>query len=142
MASKTMDVLTGFRRRLIVRLVAVGLLASILAGIAAYFIETERLDENLVDQASLEARTLSASLSLGDINNDERLKSFLQEHSATSRDFFVLAEAYDSEHRSIGEAELPNFDEVDPYFNRKRHPFPELGDPWYTKEVINGTPYL
>jgi HD-GYP domain-containing protein (c-di-GMP phosphodiesterase class II) len=144
MANETVDVLTGFRRRLISRLIAAGLLASMLAGVAAYFIETERLDETLVDQAALEARTLSAALNLngGETGNDDKLKAFLQEHSSTSRDFFVLAEVYDIKHQSAGEAALPHYDFIDPFFNRTRHPFPELGSSWYTKSVINGSPYL
>ena len=144
MANETVDVLTGFRRRLILRLLAVGLLASTLAGIAAYFIETERLDETLVDQAALEARTLAATLNLkdGETGNDDKLKNFLQDRSSSRRDFFVLAEVYGVTHQSAGEAALPRYDVIDTVFNRTRHPFPELGDSWYTKSVINGSPYL
>ena len=144
MSSETMEVLTGFRRRLILRLLAVGLLASVLAGIAAYFIETERLDETLVDQAALEARNLAATLNLSGEGRDngDTLKTFLQEHSSTSRDHFVLAEVYDPKHQGAGEAELPHYGFIDPFFNRTRHPFPELGESWYTKSVIDGAPYL
>jgi HD-GYP domain-containing protein (c-di-GMP phosphodiesterase class II) len=138
------EVLSGFRRRLVLRLLMVGVLASVLAGAAAYFIETERLDETLVDQAALEARALASILN---VNTDQaapqrKLKGFLEDHATTSRDFFVLAEMYDGSLRSVGEASLPDFAFVESHFERGRQSFPELGSTWYTKAIIEGSAYL
>ncbi len=144
MTTQTVDVIIGFRRRLIGRLLVVGLLASVLAGIAAFFIETERLDETLVDQAALEARSLAGLLAGGEISGsaEGRLKQFLQEHAETSRDFFVLAEVYDAARTPVGEASLAEFSFVEHHFDRSRHKFPALGDTWYTKTIIDGVPFL
>ncbi len=143
-AMRTIEVLSGFRRRLILRLLAAGVAASLLAGVAAYFIETERLDETLVDQAALEARFLAGSLSKdGDSPaNDAKLGAFLQDHATTIRDFFVLAEAYGPDRLTIGEASLPDFAFVQSHFDRSRHRFPAAGDSWYTKAFIDGSLYL
>ena len=144
MAMETVEVLSGFGRRLLWRLVTVGILASLLAGVAAYFIETERLDETLVDQAALEARPLSGLLTgkEDEADRDKTLQAFLQEHAGSSRDFFVLAETYDANRQSAGEAALADFAFVDAHFNRDRQRFPKLGDSWYTKAIVKGTPYL
>jgi HD-GYP domain-containing protein (c-di-GMP phosphodiesterase class II) len=138
------EVLSGFRRRLVLRLLMVGVLASALAGASAYFIETERLEETLVDQAALEARALVSVLNVtADRAAPQRkLKDFLEDHAVTSRDFFVLAEMYDGSLRSVGEASLPDFSFVESHFERDRQSFPELGDTWYNKAVIEGSTYL
>jgi HD-GYP domain-containing protein (c-di-GMP phosphodiesterase class II) len=140
MAADSLDVLSGFRRRLVLRLLGVGVLASVLAGVAAFFIETERLDETLVDQAALEARTLVGG---GDYwASDHKLRAFLRDHAATSRDFFVLAELYDLDRQPAGEAALPDFAFVENHFDRGGHRFPAPGDAWYTKTIIDGSPFL
>ena len=144
MAMETVEVLSGFGRRLLWRLVTVGILASLLAGVAAYFIETERLDETLVDQAALEARPLSGLLTgkEDEADRDKTLQAFLQEHAGSSRDFFVLAETYDANRQSAGEAALADFAFVDAHFNRDRQRFPKLGDSWYTKAIVKGMAFL
>jgi hypothetical protein len=97
------EVLSGFRRRLVLRLLIVGVLASVLAGASAFFIETERLEETLVDQAVLEARALASVLNVtADRAAPQRkLKDFLEDHAVTNRDFFVLAEMYDGSLRPV-----------------------------------------
>jgi hypothetical protein len=51
-----------FRKRLALRLMVAVVLCTIGAGVGAFFIETERLDETLVDQAAQEAQLFRRSL--------------------------------------------------------------------------------
>ena len=143
MAGNSVGMLSGFRRRLVARLATVGLAASLLAGVAAYFIETERLDETLVDQAELEARSLVGLIHEGSRSDREaQLAGFLRDHASSSLDFFVLAEIYDPQRNGIAEASLPDYAFVETYFDRAKHQFPDLGGAWYAKRIIKRQPYL
>lgn len=144
MSVESVAMLSGFRRQLTVRLAVVGVLASLLAGVAAYFIETERLDDTLVDQAALEARNLGAMIPEVDGPTDftPLLRRFLAAHAATSRDFFVVAEIYDPRREAVGEAILPAHAHVEEKFDRKDHQFPPPGSAWYKKTIIAGAPFL
>lgn len=142
--NEAVETLAGFRRRLTMRVAVAGVLASMLAGVAAFFIETERLDETLVDQAAIEANNLgpmvAAAASREEV--DAVLRDFLVTHGATSRDFFVVAELYDNARKGIGEAALPDFGYVEDSFDRSDHQFPAPGNTWYKKTVIRGGPFL
>ncbi|MBI1205943.1 MAG: HD domain-containing protein [Azospirillum sp.] len=144
MAGEAVEVLSGFWGRLVRRLLTVGALVSIIAGIAAFAIETHRLDDSLVDQAALEARTLAGLLGGGGGAelNDRTLNEFLNTHAVTRRDFFVLAELYDGTRKSVGEAALTDYTFVEAHFDRSGHRFPALGEAWYTKTTIAEAPYL
>ncbi len=135
------ETLSGFRRRLVARLALVGALASLLAGLAAFFIQTERLEHTLVDQAALEARNLGAVAPLT-AGPTDTLRAFLASHAATNRDFFVLAEAYDQHRSVVGEVDLPEYSFVEKHFDRASHRFPAIGETWYAKALIDGAPFL
>lgn len=142
--NEAVETLAGFHRRLTLRLAVAGVLASLLAGVAAFFIETERLDETLVDQAAIEAHNLGPMVApnAGRGEIDALLSEFLMTHTATSRDFFVVAELYDNSRKGIGEAALPDFGYVEDSFDRSDHQFPPPGNTWYKKTVIRGGPFL
>lgn len=144
MSVESVALLSGFRRQLTVRLAIVGVLTSLLAGVAAYFIETERLDDTLVDQAALEARNLGTLIPevAGPTDFTPLLRDFLAAHAATSRDFFVVAEIYDPGRVAISEATVPAYAYVEEKFDRKDHRFPPLGSTWYKKSFIDGAPFL
>lgn len=142
--NEAVEILAGYRRRMAVRLAVAGMLASLLAGVAAFFIETERLDETLVDQAAIEAHNLGPMVppTAGREEADAILRDFLVTHAATNRDFFVVAELYDNARKGIGEAALPDFSYVEDSFDRRDHQFPAPGTTWYKKTVIRGAPFL
>ncbi len=144
MKYKTDNVVVDFRRRLIARLVSVGLIASLAAGIAAFFIETERLDETLVDHAVLQTSTIKPLVAKGIHKStiEKELRNFLDYCRASDRDYFVLAEIYDEKRQAVGEAVLPGHEFVEGSMDRVGHQFPALGDSWYNKTIIKGTPYL
>lgn len=139
-----LDALSGIRRRLILRLTLVGVLVSLLAGIAAWQIETARIDENLVGQASLEASHLSDQLRAAgpSASADDVLAQFIKSRVSSDRDFFVLVERYDPDKRSLGEASLADYSFVEKYFDRQGHPFPENGGVWFAKNLVRGRVYL
>lgn len=138
------DTLQGFRRQLVLRLVVVGLVASLLAGVAAFLIETERLDETLVDQAALAGRVLADQVAKdrNAVEVEETLQRFLLQSTTLRRDYFVLAELYDPAARSQGEAMLPRYADIDGAIDRGGHHFPDAGQTWYTKAIVDGQPFL
>jgi HD-GYP domain-containing protein (c-di-GMP phosphodiesterase class II) len=142
--SRTANAIAGFRRQLIIRLASVGLIASLAAGIAAFFIETERLDDTLVDHAVLQTANLKLLVVKGLDQKaiDQELRIFLENCAATDRDFFVLVEIYDKNRKAIGEAIAPGYKFVEDSMDRVGHQFPPLGDNWYEKTIISGHPYL
>jgi HD-GYP domain-containing protein (c-di-GMP phosphodiesterase class II) len=139
-----MQTLSEFRRRLTVRLAVVGTLAALIAGLAAYFIETERLEATLVDRAALQAGNLGPAVPRMAAKEeiDAALAGFLAVQAAANRDFFVIAELYDAGTNPVGEATLPDFGHVEEGFDRGGHRFPPQGATWYRKTVIGGAPYL
>lgn len=144
MTRDVVDVLFGFRRKLFFHLLIACVAASLPAGFAAFFIETERLEETLVDQAALEARAVADLLTEGQERSsiERKLQSLLEEHTETTRNYFVLAEMYDAAQTAIAEVSLPAYTFVEAHFDRSRHRFPDPGDTWYTKTNIDGVPYL
>lgn len=144
MSGPAVNIIVGFRRRLVLRLVSAGLVAAVVAGLAAFFIQTERLDEFLVDHAALEAEALRPLMAAGhDKETIERgLRTVLEARAAVSRDFFVLAELYGSDQRALGEASVSGYGFVEDHFDRSRHQFPSPGGTWYTKTFIKDAPYL
>ncbi|MEI6984527.1 MAG: HD-GYP domain-containing protein [Rhodospirillaceae bacterium] len=141
---QTINVLAGFQRRLVLRLLLVGLVASVMAAIAAFYIETERLEDTLVNQATLEAKFVSAMLadSSGRPANEKVLTTFLQNHTSNNLDFFVHVEMYNESKQTIAEASLPGFSFIEVYSDRFVHRFPQSGRTWYDKLSIEGSSYL
>jgi HD-GYP domain-containing protein (c-di-GMP phosphodiesterase class II) len=140
----TIEVLSGFRRKLAFRLLAVGIIAAVLSGIAAYFIETERLDDSLVDRSVVEANILSGFLTQNQSPQlkKQQLAGFLQQHAGMNLDYFVSAELYDTQRHSVGNAALSNFSYIDAAIDSSALNFPSPGHVWYDKTVIHGIPFL
>ncbi len=144
MTTTGLSAITNFRRRLAARLAIAGVIWAVFAGGAAYVIETESLDAALVDQAQLEAALLDAQLmdASGTGGVEPLLNDLIRDRAASNHDHFVLAELYDADRTALGEAVLPAFAFVEEHFDRSSHQFPEDGDAWYRKRLIDGDPYL
>jgi HD-GYP domain-containing protein (c-di-GMP phosphodiesterase class II) len=137
-------VIANFRRRMVVRLATTGMVVALAAGVAAYFIGTERLDETLVDEAALEARWLSALVSqnLDSGTVAQTLHEVIDNRATRHRDFFILAELYDTRRQPLGDAFAAGHESAGEQFNRSRHQFPALGGTWYEKTILDGDVYL
>jgi HD-GYP domain-containing protein (c-di-GMP phosphodiesterase class II) len=141
---QVVNVVGGFRRRLFLRLAVAGLLAAVVGGIAAFLIQTERLDEFLIDHAAMEAEALRPLMAagLGKTEVERGLRSFLVTRNSAGRNSFVLAELYDLERKPLGEGLLDGHGFVEDHFDRSLHQFPVPGATWYAKTMIRGAPYF
>jgi hypothetical protein len=115
------------------------------AGLGAFFIETERLDETLVDQAAREAQLFRPVLADGGGGGgalDDGLTAFLRQRDDWTADHYVLAELYDRRQETLGEAVLPGWDWLESRLNRDAHAFPAADGYWYTKLLAGEEAFL
>lgn len=131
-----------FRKRLALRLIAAVILCTLGAGVGAFFIETERLDETLVDQAAQEAQLFRSSLVADHGEQDDALAAFLKRRDGKETNHYVLAELYGPDHQPMGEAVLPDGEWVESHLNRSAHQFPAPGDYWYRKVLVEDQAFL
>ncbi|WP_413203454.1 HD-GYP domain-containing protein [Rhodospirillum sp. A1_3_36] len=137
MGAENLDVIVHFRRRLATRLFLAAILLAALAGGIAFLVETETLDEALVSRAQREAERLDGLARIGVDGVEAQLRRLITERSSAGEDFFVLAEIYDAQRTSVAEVKLPESN-----YDRSSHDFPNLGETWYRKSLIDGDLYL
>ncbi len=131
-----------FRKRLALRLLVTVILCAIGAGVGAFFIETERLDETLVDQATEEAQLFRSALEDAHGMQEEALTAFLLQRDIAGANHYVLAELYGAHQEPMGEAVLPEWDWLEKQLNRSEHQFPSAGEHWYTKVWVGEEAFL
>lgn len=144
-ASRTPNIHT----RLIVRLVAAGLVIAASLGAAVYYHEIERIDERLVDQATAEGNILiqRALPHMPPASDADRaavealLKAFVAERRDGRDGFFVFAEVYDAQRHKISEAIEPAKMAIEAAMDKQPHKFPRKGV-WYHRMWVGGDLYL
>jgi HD-GYP domain-containing protein (c-di-GMP phosphodiesterase class II) len=142
MGRDNLDVIVHFRRRLATRLALAAVLLAVLAGGLAFAFETEALDDALVRRAGHEAETLNERAQNREGSLEDLLHAVITERSSTGDDFFVLAELYDAGQQPRGEALLPDYAFVENSFDKASHQFPNTGETWYRKTLVDGTLFL
>ena len=127
-------------------LIATVLISAAMAG-ATYFYQIEKVDDAIVDLAASEARAFAASHD--DLFSrpsaeiiEAQLKQFLEAREASAQGHFIIAEFYDAEHRSLGEAAQASWSGVKAALSIKKHIFPDNNEPDYDKVTLDGRLYI
>jgi HD-GYP domain-containing protein (c-di-GMP phosphodiesterase class II) len=123
----------NIHRILLRRLLLSWLVVSLAIGGGLYYYGIEKIDDQLVDLAVVQAGKVSGSHMplLNDAQADNPLldrmaADFLREH-------FIVVELYDREHRKRIEAVNPEFEAVETALKRSTHRFPQDASPHYQR---------
>lgn len=141
---------TKFHRRLALRLIAGGLLIAAILGGGVLWLDVERVDETILEMGITEAKHLSPHLpddlngldEAGRIAVDSELETFVSARALAHGGHFVIAEIYDMNRRSVGDAVAADVEQVESAIDLSVHHFPAQGGAWYDKHLIDGQLYL
>lgn len=137
----------SLHRRVALRLGAGALLVSLLAGLVTLFIESERVDETILDLAERQAAAFSQRAPGVQKQENEAavkplLTEFLNDHNGNQVGHFLLAEIYDPDRNEVAQAHQNLPEEVEQQIDTGPHRFPKNGKPWYRKILHKDNVYL
>lgn len=129
-------------RKILKRLFIAWVLLSVLIGGAVYYLETEKVDDQVLDLALGESQTLTAdNLRLFNRPAEERaalqgkVEEFLKSH-------FIIIELYDRQQNKIAEGMDPGEQTVEEKLKQYTHGFPFSGEVSYRKIPLGNELFL
>lgn len=139
--------LKSLHRRLALRLGLGALIVGLLAGLATFFIEMERVDDAVLSLATSEAAAFAEQTPGPLIQSDaddigRKLTVFLNSRQSTFRGHFLLAEVYDANQQDVAQAEEGLPPDVEHQIDTAPHRFPKHAQPWYRKILSGKQLYL
>jgi HD-GYP domain-containing protein (c-di-GMP phosphodiesterase class II) len=119
---RSLNILRNFRRRIVLRLVAVALIASSVCAVTVFAVESQWLNRVCANLAALEAQRLAGMMTGDGVRPDVAvaLRTFLHSSAHASRDYFVAAEMQDRNGETVAKAVLDDFASVQATFERCR----------------------
>jgi HD-GYP domain-containing protein (c-di-GMP phosphodiesterase class II) len=118
------------------RLIAAWLIASVLLGGIAYFIEIEKIDDAIVALAASQATEFAPEgLDTGKRNPEDLAKLSAQAESFVRKNF-VLIEIYDRDKKRIADALNPKFAHIAEQLKQDRHQIPFDNKNHYKRHLI------
>lgn len=131
--------MANIHRVVIRRLLLAWLLISIVIGGGLYFVESEKIDDQVVALAKSESEKFSQqNLPLLDGPSQGDLALLEQRAQAFASQHFVVVEIYDRHRNKLAEATSPKYEELERELSRHPHHFPVSEAFYYEKYMIGG----
>jgi len=129
--------MTEIHRQILNRMLAAWVTISLATGLVVFYFGIEKIDDQVVELATAEARKLS-SASLPLLNRPEGERNALGTLAADFvRQHFVVVELYDKQRRKVSEAVNPRHAAIEESLKRHVHAFPQDNERHYEKFIVD-----
>lgn len=131
----------ALHKRIIKRLMLAWFITSVLVGTVVYFYELEKIDDSIVELASIQAKEIlpyGAPLQ----SNKNAVSALAAQISDLIKNDFLVVEIYDKTGSKILESIASNYESVENAISQQKHPFPHDGKDYYERFNIDNNTYI